>query len=176
MADEGHDRYISRQASQAGAKYDDKGNITGVASYSKANEPHKLIEGVVGHVAQAIQDSLRQAVAGAGAPSLWVKIVKDVNNPETLAFIGLSTMMDAVGSQGSLTSGIDSIGFRISKAIEHQAWWAGFLAFDKVMAKRVEAQVTKAHSALRYRQKAIRHIATKEGYNCLLYTSPSPRD
>ena len=164
MADEGHDRYISRQASQAGAKYDQDGNITGVASYSKANEPHKLIEGVVGHVAQAIQDSLRQAVAGAGAPPLWVKIAKDINNPETLAFIGLSTMMDAVGSQGSLTSGIDSIGFRISKAIEHQAWWAEFLAFDKVMAKRVEAQVTKAHSALRYRQKAIRHIATKEGY------------
>ena len=164
MADEGHDRYISRQASQAGAKYDQDGNITGVASYSKANEPHRLIEGVVGHVAQAIQDSLRQAVAGAGAPPLWVKIVKDINAPETLAFIGLSTMMDAVGSQGSLTSGIDSIGFRISKAIEHQAWWAEFLAFDKVMARRVEAQVTKAHSALRYRQKAIRHIATKEGY------------
>jgi len=164
MADEGHDRYISRQASQAGAKYDEDGNLTGVASYSKANEPHRLIEGVVGHVAQAIQDSLRQAVAGAGAPPLWVKIAKDINNPETLAFIGLSTMMDAVGSQGSLTSGIDSIGFRISKAIEHQAWWAEFLAFDKVMAKRVEAQVTKAHSALRYRQKAIRHIATKEGY------------
>ena len=74
MADDGHDRYISRQSSQSGAKYDDKGNITGVASYSKANEPHKLIEGAVGHVAQAIQDSLRQAVAGAGAPPLWVKI------------------------------------------------------------------------------------------------------
>lgn len=164
MADEGHDRYISRQASQAGAKYDDEGNLTGVAAYSKANEPHRIIEGAVSHVAQAIQDSLRQAIASAGAPPLWVKIVKEIDAPETLAFIGLSTMMDAVGSQGSLTSGVDSIGFRISKALEHQAWWAGFLAYDKVMAKRVEAQVTKAHSALRYRQKAIRHIATKEGY------------
>jgi len=170
MADRGHDRYIQRQSSQAGARYDEDGNLTGVAAYSKANEPHKLIEGAVGHVAQAIQDSLRQAVAGTGAPPLWVKIAKDINAPlkfkscETLAFIGLSTMMDAVGSQGSLTSGIDSIGFRISKAIEHQAWWSGFLAYDKVMARRVKAQVTKAHSALRYRQKAIRHIATKEGY------------
>jgi len=164
MADEGHDRYISRQASQAGAKYDEDGSITGVAAYSKANEPHRIIENAVADVAQAIRDALKEAGSGAGAPPLWVKIVKEIDNPETLAFIGLSTMMDAVGSQGSLTSGVDSIGFRISKALEHQAWWAGFLAYDKVMARRVEAQVTKAHSALRYRQKAIRHIATKEGY------------
>lgn len=164
MADEGHDRYIQRQASQAGAKYDDEGNLAGVAAYSKANQPHNLIEGVVGHVGQAIRDSLRKAIAGAGAPPLWVKIVTEINAPETLAFIGLSTMMDAVGSQGSLTSSVDAIGFRVTKALEHEAWWAGFLAFDKVMARRIEAQVMEAHTALRYRQKAIRHIATKEGY------------
>ena len=164
MSDEGHDRYISRQSSQAGAKFDDEGNLAGVTAYSKANQPHKLIEGAVGHVGQAIRDSLRQAVAGAGAPPLWVKIVTEINAPETLAFIGLSTMMDAVGSQGSLTSSVDAIGFRVTKALEHEAWWAGFLAFDKVMARRIEAQVMKAHTALRYRQKAIRHIATKEGY------------
>ena len=53
---------------------------------------------------------------------------------------------------------------KIGSKINQEIWALGLKEFDRDLYKRVVRQVTKDHSSERYRVKALRIIANKEGY------------
>ena len=145
MTLDGHERYAKRQSSLS------------THNLSLSNEPHKLLADAVNDVAECLTAEIREK--RLGAPSLWVSDVS-LMDAHSAAYLGLSVCMDVIGAMGTYTSACDKLG----KRIEMEVWAEGFKQFDKQMYSRVTAQVIKAHSSPRYRLKATKHIAGKEGY------------
>ena len=93
-------------------------------------------------------------------PADWIKSLQDIDNIELLAWLGLSTCMDAVGSEGSYTWTVIKIGRRI----EMELWAKDLQQFDRKLAKRIEDKVKRDHSSERYRIKSAISIAKAAGF------------
>jgi len=128
--------------------------------YSLQSEPNKLIEQALPRVAAALAEMVAEAISPAkGKPYDWEKDVSPFDTG-TLAYIGLTVCFNCVFRNQSMTTALSLIGSRIE--IEH--WFAGLVDFDGDLAKRINTQVTKAHSSQVYRLKSARYIAKKAGY------------
>ena len=90
---------------------------------------------------------------------LWYKDLKGLD-VDLLSYIGLTTSMDGVGLKHDFTKVLVKIG----KRIEMEHWSEGLREYNSKLAKRLEDKVTKDHSSERYREKAVKNIASKEGY------------
>lgn len=145
MIDNGRERFLKRQ----------EGNL----SPSTQNNPQKLITEAMTRVADAIRERISKEENSGVRNHCWYEDIKGLD-VDLLAYLALNTCMDSVALKASLTSCISRIGQRIE--LEH--WSAGLKAHDSKLSKRIEKQVTKAHSSTKYRTKSARIIASKAGY------------
>lgn len=149
MIDKGHTRFEGRQAKL-------KGSQTDAAQFQ--------IEGALGKVSQVITKYLSEEKtrfqSGLGKKSLWYEELKD-QDPDVLAYIGLNCLYDAVIDAASYAATLVSIGSRL----ENERFAKDLQGYDKELYKRLVKKVTKDHSSERYRFKAVRIIAGKEGFN-----------
>ena len=146
MHQAGHDRFMARKNKQL--------------HLSKTESNHRVIESAIPNVAEA----LRLAIGAEndkqkGRKFLWVSLLEGLS-PETLAYIGLNAMMDCVGTNGTLTTATTSIGNRI----ETEVWAAGLAEFDKALAKRIEAKVTKDSQIGWKRLNSAKALASNKDY------------
>jgi len=149
MKSKGFERYQGRQEKQ---------------KPSQQEVPHRIIVEALPKVSDAItlalQEDLQRFSSGFGKRSVWYEELEN-QDPDVLAYIGLNCCFDAVLHSNVLTTALSNIGSRI----EHEKWAEGLQTHDKDLFKRLSTQVTKAHSSERYRFKAMRIIADKEGYS-----------
>jgi len=154
MKSKGFDRYQGRQEKQ---------------KPSQQEVPHRIIVEALPKVSQAItlalQEDLQRFSSGFGKRSVWYEELEN-QDPDVLAYIGLNCCFDSVLKTNVLTTALSNIGARV----EHEKWAEGLQAHDKELFKRLSTQVTKAHSSERYRFKAMRIIAAKEGYSSLKWS------
>tara|TARA_Y100001938_G_scaffold77608_2_gene107333 strand:+ start:5439 stop:8093 length:2655 start_codon:yes stop_codon:yes gene_type:complete len=154
MVAAGRERYLERK----------KNKIT----YSDTGKPKTLIDDAVGVVTEAIKDNLSDLQAhqeGAGRRFSWMKpweqLISLPRGAEVMALAGLKVMMDAVAVEGTLNSTLVQLG----KTLEMELWAARLREFDKKLHKRIEDKVRRDHVSLRYRTKAAKIIAAKEGFS-----------
>ena len=149
MINRGQDRYNKRQETLRA---------------SQQETPHDLISDALPKVSLAITkviaDEQTRFTSGQGKPSLWFEELRD-HDVDTLAYIGLNVLYDTVIYNQTLTSALATIGTRV----EQERWAQDLQVEDKVLFKRLVKQVTKDHTSDRYRLKAARNIAAKEGFS-----------
>jgi DNA-directed RNA polymerase len=156
MVSDGRDRFLHRQ---------EKLNST-----STQNNPHTLVSESLHRVSEEITKVLNKekgktsVIGGRGKigtikKALWYKDLEGLD-VDLLSYIGLTTSMDGVGLKHDFTKVLVKIG----KRIEMEHWSEGLREYNSKLAKRLEDKVTKDHSSERYREKAVKNIASKEGY------------
>ena len=149
MVQKGQERYQARQAALRA---------------SQQETPHDIISEAIPKVSEALtsfvtSEELRVS-KGKGRPPLWLQEVRK-HDPKIMAYIGLNVCYDTVIYNQTLTSALVSIGTRV----EQERWALELEAKDKVLFKRLVKQVTKNHASERYRLKACKVIASKEGFS-----------
>lgn len=144
----GHERYESRNEK--------------MTQWSLKTNNHNMIGQALHKVSAYLEQMLATEAAEGrmGAPSHWLKGLKAVDNIDLLAWLGLSTCMDAVGSESSYTWTVVKIGRRI----EMEIWARQLQDHDKKLAKRIETKVKRDHSSERYRIKSAMSIARSAGF------------
>lgn len=144
----GHERYESRNEK--------------MTQWSLKTNNHNMIGQALHKVSAYLEQMLATEAAEGrmGAPSHWLKGLKAVDNIDLLAWLGLSTCMDAVGSESSYTWTVVKIGRRI----EMEIWAKQLQDHDKKLAKRIETKVKRDHSSERYRIKSAMSIARSAGF------------
>ena len=149
MIQRGHERYKRRQEK---------------LQASQQEAPHDLISNALTKVSQAITKTIAEeetrVKSGLGKPSVWHEELKG-QNTDTLAYLGLNICYDSVIYSQTLTSALANIG----KMIERERWAIDLKSHDKVLFKRLVAQVSKDHNSVPHRAKAGRIIADKEGFS-----------
>lgn len=128
-------------------------------SGSQQEVPHQELRKVLPAVSGRLARLIEEEQIGVGKRKAWADVLIGLDT-DILSYIGLNCMYDTVVRLNTLTQCMLVIGNKI-----HQEMWAkGLQEFDKDLYKRLEKQVTKDHSSERYRSKAMRIIASKEGY------------
>jgi DNA-directed RNA polymerase, mitochondrial len=146
MFTDGKERYLERQSKNK--------------KIATQKHPHNIISKAIPKVSKALNESLKAELdKSSGRRFSWIKDIKDIDC-DLLSFIGLNCCFDAVALNQSFTSCLTKIGHRI----ELESWALGLKEKDKALANRIETQVIKTHSSERYRIKAAKIIAFKEGY------------
>ena len=149
MIDKGHTRFEERQAKLRGSQQD-------AAQFQ--------IEEALGKVSEVITKYLSEEKtrfqSGLGKKSLWYEELKD-QDPDVLAYIGLNCCYDGVINAATYSATLASIGARL----ENERFAKDLKSYDKELYKRLVKKVTKDHSSERYRFKAVRIIAGKEGFS-----------
>ena len=144
--------------SDGNQRYKDRSEKNKTTSTQK--HPHNIVSKALPKVSKAIHSFIKTEVnKSSGRKYDWVEDIKTIDT-DILAFIGLNCCMDAVSMNQSFTTCITKIGLRI----ELEVWANGLKSHDKNLANRIENQVIKSHSSERYRIKAAKIIAFKEGY------------
>ena len=147
----GHERY--------------KKKAEAIKSLSLRNEAHNLIKNALPLVSEEISQMLKAEAdkyntkGVNGRPFEWYNDLKDID-PDTLAYIGLNVTFDSIINLSAQTATIT----QIARSIELENWAKGLKDYDRDLSKRIEKQVVKDHSSQRYRIKAARIIASREGY------------
>lgn len=148
MIQRGHERYQARQEKLQG---------------SQQEAPHDVLSTALPKVSQAIAKTITEeetrVKSGLGKPSAWYEELKD-QNTDTLAYLGLNICYDSVICFRTMTSALANIG----QMIERERWAMELKTHDKVLFKRIVAQVTKDHNSVQHRVKAGRIIAHNEGF------------
>ena len=144
----GHDRYEARNQK--------------MTQWSLRSNNHNMIGRALPNVSAALEQMLAEEAAEAKTrrPADWLKVLEAVDNPDLLAWLGLSTCMDAVGSDSSYTWAVVKIGRRI----EMEIWAKQLQQHDRKLAKRIETKVKRDHSSERYRLKSAMSIARAAGF------------
>ena len=128
-------------------------------SGSQQEIPHQELRKVLPAVSGRLARLIEEEQIGVGKRKAWADVLIGIDT-DILSYIGLNCMYDTVVRLNTLTQCMLVIGNKI-----HQEMWAkGLQEFDKELYRRLEKQVTKDHSSERYRSKAMRIIASKEGY------------
>ena len=140
----GQERYNKRNSSISG---------------SQQEIPHQELRKVLPAVSGRLANVIAEEQTGVGRPKAWAEVLQGLDT-DIIAYIGLNAMYDTVVRLNTLTQCMLSIGSKINQEI----WAQGLKSFDKDLFKRLEKQVTRDHSSERYRSKAMRIIASKEGY------------
>lgn len=144
MIQRGQERYLQRNSSIPGSQQD---------------VPHQSITQALPLVSKALLSTIEVNQNTVGRPAVWQEVLKDLD-ADIVSYIGLNCMYDSVVRFDTLTQCLLKIGSKINQEV----WAQGLKAYDKDLYKRVVTQVTKDHSSERYRLKALRIIASKEGY------------
>lgn len=127
---------------------------------STQKHPHSIISKALPRVSKEIKSIIKTELnKSSGRRFSWLEDIENIDT-DILSFIGLNCCMDAVAMNQSFTTCITKIGMRI----ELESWAKGLRDKDSKLANRIESQVIKTHSSERYRVKAARIIAFKEGY------------
>jgi len=148
MLTRGQERYNKRNTSIQG---------------SQQEVAHRSITDVLPSVAECLtsyidQEDKRIQTTG-GRIAGWFEIISKLD-ADILAYLGLNCMYDGVVRHETLTQTMLKIGSKINQEI----WALGLKDYDNDLYKRVVKQVTRDHSSERYRVKALRIIANREGY------------
>lgn len=155
MVERGHERHNERQE-----------KLTG----SKQEAPHKSIAEAIQKVSfvitKSIEEDEKRFSSGMGKESVWYHYLKEID-PDVLSYLGLNTCYDAVTTGKTYGQTLAAIGARI----ENEIWAKLLKAYDKVLFKRLVLQVTKDHSSEKYRFRAAKNIATKEGFRVDKWTN-----
>lgn len=144
----GHDRYQARNEK--------------ITQWSLKSNNHNLIGRALPNVVDKLHEMIEEELEGGKSrrPADWIKSLQEIDNIELLAWLGLSTCMDAVGSGSSYTWTVIKIGRRI----EMELWAKDLQQFDRKLAKRIEDKVKRDHSSERYRIKSAISIAKAAGF------------
>ena len=144
--DKGREKYFDRD-----------GKVT---QMSIKNIPHKLIKDALPIVSSVLNENLGDLTPkGKGRPFSWVQDLSSVDL-DLISYLGLTTCMDGVGMQKSMTWVLTKIG----KRIELECWAKELREQDARLFERIESKVTKDHNSERYRLKAATAIARKGGF------------
>lgn len=126
---------------------------------STQNEGNRIITdeqaGVMDYLSKVINTSLE----GVGRQFTWMPYIQDVPI-QTLSIIALSVMLDAASMSLSRNKTLVNLG----RFVEMENWGIWLRSRDSDLEKRVLEKVKKDHSSLRYRVKAMKAIAAKEGH------------
>ena len=159
MVSAGRDRFLKRQEK--------------LTSTTTQRNPHTLVTNALHRVSEELtkvllneKDKVVRGGSGTlvGSQSAWFKDLKDLD-VDLLSYIGLTTTMDGVGLKHDVTNVLVKIG----KRVEMEIWSKGLREYNNVLAKRLETKVSKDHSSIRYREKAVKNIASKEGYKVIAW-------
>jgi DNA-directed RNA polymerase len=156
MISAGRDRFLQRQEK--------------LTSTTTQRNPHTLVTNVLHRVSEELTkvlNSEKDKVStsnGRGTinkvkQASWFKDLKDLD-VDLLSYIGLTTSMDAVALKWDVTNVLAKIG----KRVEMEHWSIGLREYNETLAKRLETKVSKDHSSVTFREKAVKNIASKEGY------------
>jgi DNA-directed RNA polymerase, mitochondrial len=149
MQVDGRKRYQKRQES--------------LRNLSNRNSSSNLVESALDVVSEALRDDVKRVSASdankTGPTPGWLDIYTKLDL-DVLALLGLSTFMDCVGSSKTKGRTLTLLG----RAVEMELFAKRLREFDDKMAKRIDDQVRKAHSSMRYRIKAAKAIARKSGF------------
>ena len=140
----GQERYKKRNSSISG---------------SQQEIPHQELRKVLPAVSGRLANVISEEHQGVGSPHAWAEVLMDLDT-DIMSYIGLNCMYDTVIRMNTLTQCMLVIGNKINQEI----WAKGLKSYDKDLFKRLQKQVTRDHSSERYRLKAMRIIASKEGY------------
>ena len=144
--DKGREKYFDRD-----------GKVT---QMSIKNIPHKLIKDALPIVSSVLNETIGDLTPkGKGRPFSWVQDLSSVDL-DLISYLGLTTCMDGVGMQKSMTWVLTKIG----KRIELECWAKELREQDARLFERIESKVTKDHNSERYRLKAATAIARKGGF------------
>ncbi len=154
-------RQLEQEMLQRGQERYNKRNIS--IQGSQQEVAHRSITDVLPSVAECLtkyidQEDKRIKKTG-GRIAAWYDVISKLD-ADILSYLGLNCMYDGVVRHETLTQTMLKIGSKINQEI----WALGLKEFDKDLYKRVVKQVTRDHSSERYRVKALRIIANKEGY------------
>lgn len=154
-------RQLEQEMLQRGQERYNKRNIS--IQGSQQEVAHRSITEVLPKVSKCLsnyvdQEENRLKTSG-GTPAAWHEIISKLD-ADILSYLGLNAMYDAVVRHETLTQAMLKIGSKINQEV----WAQGLKEYDRDLYKRVVRQVTKDHSSERYRVKALRIIANKEGY------------
>jgi DNA-directed RNA polymerase len=144
----GHTRYLNRNEK--------------MTQWSLKTNNHNMI----GQALPKVSDFLAQMLAEESDESRkgrrmeWLQNLQAVDDVDLLAWLGLSTCMDAVGSESSYTWTVVKIGRRV----EMEIWAKQLREHDRKLANRIETKVKRDHSSERYRLKSAMSIARSAGF------------
>ena len=137
-------------------------------SGSQQEIPHQELRKVLPAVSGRLASAIAEEQHGVGRPKVWAEALKGLDS-DIVSYIGLNCMYDTVVRLKTLTQCLILIGGKI-----HQEIWAeGLKSYNKDLFRRLEKQVTKDHTSERYRSKAMRIIAAKEGYKSDTWDTPT---
>ena len=131
-----------------------------ITQASLRSEPHKVIESALEAVSSKLNETIEDELnKPTGRPMSWVNDLATLD-PDLLALIGLSTCMDAQGSQATYNWTVNKIGRRVGLEL----WAAQVRAEDKKFYDRVTKKAITDHTSERYRTEAVLSIGTRKGY------------
>ena len=150
MVSVGRQRFLDRQAKKT--------------VISEEGKPRTIIDDAVSVVTEAIKAKHADEIGAHKRPMSWMNVWTELlalpRGAELMALAGLTQMMDAVATGKTLNSTLVLLG----KGFEMELWSARLRQFDAKLHKRIEDKVRRDHFSLRYRIKAAKTIAGKEGF------------
>lgn len=134
-----------------------------LGNLSNRNSGSKLVENALDVVSEALKADVERVanadVTKTGPTPGWLDTYRKLDL-DVVALLGLSTFMDCVGSSKTKGRTLTLLG----RAVEMELFAKRLREFDQKMAKRIDDQVRKTHSSMRYRVKAAKAIARKSGF------------
>ena len=100
-----------------------------------------------------------QQTAGSGRQFTWTKEIEGLET-SVMAVIALSIALDAVGRGKTVASTLVEMG----RGVEMEQWGRWLRDQDNDLEKRLYAKVMRDHTSRKYREQALKNIATKEGH------------
>jgi len=142
---EGNLRYYKKLQSSAKAKGDfDRDDV------------RVLLQKALPSVSEVVFKSLQDTTVGRPpVASQYLSLL----DPDLIALVGLSRAFSTVGTHKPLASAV----YRIGLGIEDELWAARLHETNPELLKRLEARAMKTHGNIKYRRKAIKSTAAKEG-------------
>ena len=123
-------------------------------------------------VAEGLQADIEyqrvKAATSSGSNPVWMATLMHMD-PYTLAYIGLHSSYNAVLQQNTLSTLTQTIGKLIERECLKVDMLEGPDAETNRTNKRLVAQVSKAHTSPAVRLKALRNMATKNGFHSLYF-------
>ena len=116
----------------------------------------KYQEAVTKYLDSVIHD---QQTAGSGRQFTWTKEIEGLET-SVMAVIALSIALDAVGRGKTVASTLVEMG----RGVEMEQWGRWLRDQDSDLEKRLYAKVMRDHTSRKYREQALKNIATKEGH------------
>jgi DNA-directed RNA polymerase len=147
MISEGRDRYLDRQA--------DLKNLAISKTHSRFMD--EAVD-TVSHYLQQYKDDLDTKDGHLQKPQ-WYQMLCDLDT-DLLAYLTLSTCMEAVGQHWPRNKFLIRIGMRV----EMEYYSISLKEYDKQLYNRLQKEAIRRHSSLKQRKDYVSAVAAKEGF------------